>query len=391
MPNRQRTPSTFCPSPGCNRPMRGDKDRCGRCMSALRSSIRKVRQTAVAPINTNIELRTLVLQEQAQVTVRTARRLGEFHQAVQDSRRAPDEAQNLINLYPEYAGLLTTATARLQDVDRTLVSDFAVSAQRQQEAVRNLEVLISPSPQPPSTSSTQVASAPAPVGNASTIAAAASSPRSVVDVTDQCCMRDGCVNVLEYMLPCQHMFCGSCIQQSILRTDDRLRCPVCREEFIEGELEQVEIVDGEVSPRASPPRASPPRASPASSGNGAGARALATIESFTSGPSFSNRRTVSSSELTSQNCMIPHCDTLCNFVLDCSHTLCIHCSQQIISRALLSHQLPTCPFCRRQFTSENARQVVRPPAIDAPLAAASAPALPPPVLRLPDVDPMAVD
>jgi len=191
--------------------MRGDKDRCGRCMSALRSSIRKVRQTAEAPINTNIELRTLVLQEQAQVTVRTARRLGEFHQAVQDSRRAPDEAQNLINLYPEYAGLLTTATARLQDVDRTLVSDFTVSAQRQQEAVRNLEVLNSPSPQP---ASTQVASAPAPVGNASTIAAAASSPRSVVDVTDQ---------VLEYMLPCQHMFCGSCIQQSILRTDERLR------------------------------------------------------------------------------------------------------------------------------------------------------------------------
>jgi len=110
-------------------------------MKISTSSIRKVGRSTLAPMNTNLALRELLTREQTELRVGTAKRLARFHEAVQESRNAlTSEVQDIINMYPEYSGLVAAASTQLQAVDQQLVSDFTVVARRQQDNLRNVDV-----------------------------------------------------------------------------------------------------------------------------------------------------------------------------------------------------------------------------------------------------------
>jgi hypothetical protein len=333
----------------CGKKMVGNKDRCGGCFQSATKSISKVKKTVLAPLSTNLALRAIVERENFEIVTQTAQTIAEFDGIVQQYRSVDTrEAHRTISRFPTIARLVGLAGNRLQGVNQNLEADLEASLPRQEEALRNLEVLTAPVIRQPE------------------------NPH---------CQLFGCETITEYRLGCGHTFCAEHILQYMSSINERntgpdrdhplvrQTCPLCRVPFSANDMQRI------TTPAVTP---------------------------------IGNQRTTSSvgaprsprvEDVTGQVCEVDACTREWTVSSFCGHNLCTTCAELAQAQARAENRDTTCPICNQPAShppSPAATASIAPPAreqqaIEAPAAAPPRPparqpptnrALPPAATRL---------
>jgi len=267
----------------------------------------------LAPMRTNFVMRTELERENYEIVSQSASIITE-HEKVKQLYHCADtnEARVTIARHPALARLVGLASTRLQSVDRTLEAEFEASLPRQEEALRNLQVLTAP----------------------------AEAPELLK------CELFGCEKRAERRLACMHKFCTGCLFDLMSSTNERntgpdrdhplvrQTCPLCRHPFTTRDFQNI---DSSVTTSA-PPASAPARAS--SAGN--------------------------------LLCEVRDCPNEGDSHIPCGHFFCEPCVTRACERRVGTEN-PRCPTCNQTFDppSPMASPVREQPAV--PPSAAAAP------------------